>query len=53
MIRAIQGSIVFGLTFLYVYMLKMRSKYYKKVGGFLNSFSKIPIENNSNEATKT
>lgn len=36
-IRGIQIAIVFGLVFLYTYMLKMRSKYYAKNGGFLNS----------------
>ncbi len=28
---------MFGLLFLYAYMLKMRSKYYAKTGGFVNS----------------
>jgi hypothetical protein len=41
MIRIIQAGIVIGLVFLYVYMLKMRSKYYKKVGGFFKSFSSL------------
>lgn len=41
-IRGIQFAIVFGLVFLYVYMLKMRSKYYAKTGGFINSLLKKP-----------
>jgi len=43
-IRGIQFAIVFGLIFLYAYMLKMRSKYYAKQGGFLNSLLVKPQE---------
>jgi very-long-chain (3R)-3-hydroxyacyl-CoA dehydratase len=41
-IRVIQGGIVFGFLFLYAYMLNMRSKYYKKTGGFVNSLLAKP-----------
>ncbi len=49
LVRAIQASIVVGLLFLYTYMLKMRAKYYKKVGGFVNSFLAKPAGENSSE----
>ena len=49
LVRAIQASIVVGLLFLYTYMLKMRAKYYKKVGGFVNSFLAKPDGENSSE----
>jgi hypothetical protein len=48
-IRGIQVSIVFGLVFLYTYMLKMRAKYYKKVGGFVNSFLARPVVEKGSE----
>ena len=41
-VRFVQVSIVVGLVFLYTYMLKMRAKYYKKVGGFVNSLLAKP-----------
>ncbi len=46
-VRFVQASIVVGLVFLYTYMLKMRGKYYKKVGGFINSFLVKPVGENS------
>ena len=46
-VRGIQVSIIVGLLFLYTYMLKMRGKYYKKVGGFVNSFLAKPVEEKS------
>lgn len=30
MIRGVQGLIIIGTVFLYLYMIKMRSKYYAK-----------------------
>jgi ABC-type phosphate transport system permease subunit len=48
-IRGIQVSIVVGLVFLYTYMLKMRAKYSKKVGGFVNSFLARPVVEKGSE----
>ena len=42
-IREFKLLSVFGLVFLYTYMLKMRSKYYAKNGGFLNSLLVKPL----------
>lgn len=51
-VRLVQVLIVVGLVFLYTYMLKMRGKYYKKVGGFVNSFLARPVEGKSTTEEK-